>query len=89
MQGKGPWQCLHDHRENPWRDNIFTSSVGAEATLAVVALCLTPIVLEGYAALAEEPWKGKEGTWRGKRREAPAPASTRKQAAEAFRPIPF
>lgn len=51
MQGKGPIDCLKAHIADPGHNNIFTSKVGGEATLAVIALSVLPIVIEAKNSL--------------------------------------
>ena len=50
-QGKGPIECLKAHVDDPGHVNIFTSKVGPEATVAVIALSLAPIIIEAKKAL--------------------------------------
>lgn len=60
LQGLGPVDCLKKHIEDPGHNNIFTSSVGGEATVAVIALSLLPIVIEAKNSLdpdGEEEFK--------------------------------
>jgi hypothetical protein len=52
LQGKGPIDCLKMHIADPGHNNIFTSKVGPEATVAAIALCVAPIVIEAKNALA-------------------------------------
>ena len=51
VQGMGPVDCLKAHIADPGKVNIFTSKVGPEATLAVVAACIIPIVIEAKNSL--------------------------------------
>jgi hypothetical protein len=51
MQGMGPIDCLKAHIADPGHVNIYTSKVGPEATAAVIALALTPIVIEAKKSL--------------------------------------
>lgn len=56
----GPVDCLKKHIADPGHNNIFTSAVGGEATLAVIALSLLPIVIEAKNSLdpdGEEEFK--------------------------------
>eukprot|EP00887_Chlorella_sp_A99_P000031 scaffold16.g31.t1 len=46
VQGLGPIECLKKHLEDPGHNNIFTSSVGNEATVAAIALAMTPFIIE-------------------------------------------
>jgi hypothetical protein len=56
LQGKGPIDCLKAHIADPGHVNIFTSKVGPEATLAVIALSFCPIVIEAYKRVSpDEP----------------------------------
>ena len=60
MQGKGPVDCLKAHIADPGHNNIFTSKVGGEATVAVIALSVLPIVIEAKNSLdpdGEEEFK--------------------------------
>lgn len=43
--------CLLEHLESPGKVNIYTSPVGGEVTLAIVALSLLPIVIEAKNSL--------------------------------------
>merc|ERR1712139_40442 len=52
VQGMGPIECLKKHLENPQNNNIFTSSVGLEATVAVVVLSITPMLIEVKKSLS-------------------------------------
>lgn len=56
VRGLGPIDCLKLHLEDPWRNNIFTSSVGPESTIAVAALAIWPMIIEATKSLN----KGKE-----------------------------
>merc|ERR1712070_1248264 len=60
VQGMGPLECLKKHIEDPRNENIFTSSVGLETTCAVVALSITPIILEAKKSLSD----GREDIFR-------------------------
>lgn len=60
VQGKGPVDCLKAHIADPGHNNIFTSKVGGEATVAVIALSVLPIVIEAKNSLdpdGEEEFK--------------------------------
>jgi len=45
VRGMGPLACLQAHLADPGHVNLFTSSVGAEACIAVCAASLAPIAL--------------------------------------------
>lgn len=51
VQGLGPIACLQKHLADPAHNNIFTSSVGAEATIAVIALGILPTLIESKNVL--------------------------------------
>jgi len=53
VQGLGPIESLKKHIEDPRNENIFTSGVGLETTFAVVALSITPIILEAKKSLSD------------------------------------
>ncbi|DBA68856.1 TPA: Photosystem I chlorophyll a/b-binding protein 5, chloroplastic [Trebouxia sp. C0005] len=46
VQGKGPIASLKYHLADPFHHNIFTSKVGNEFAVAVVALALYPLLIE-------------------------------------------
>lgn len=46
VRGLGPVECLKLHLADPARNNIFTSSVGTEATVGVIALAIAPTVIK-------------------------------------------
>jgi len=52
VRGLGPIECLKLHLEDPGHNNIFTSSVGLEATVGVIALSIAPIVIEAKKTLS-------------------------------------
>jgi hypothetical protein len=51
VRGLGPIDCLKLHLEDPWHNNIFTSSVGPESTVTVALLCVWPIIIEATKSL--------------------------------------
>lgn len=53
MQGKGPVQCINEHLADPNHVNAYTSPVGPELTLAVIALSIAPIVIEARKSLSD------------------------------------
>jgi len=52
VQGMGPIECLKKHLEDPGHNNIYTSSVGNEAVVAVMALSIAPMLIEAKNALS-------------------------------------
>lgn len=54
VRGKSPLDCLNDHLSDPNHQNIFTSSVATEMTVAAVVLAIVPTVIETRKALAPE-----------------------------------
>lgn len=48
VRGLGPLECLKLHLSAPAQNNIFTSAVGNEATVAVVALAVAPIIIRFF-----------------------------------------
>jgi len=52
VQGMGPIECLVKHLESPQNNNIFTSSVGLEATVAVAVLSVGPMFIEVKKSLS-------------------------------------
>jgi len=52
VQGLGPIECLKKHVQDPQNNNIFTSSVGLETTVAVVVLSITPMIIETKKSLS-------------------------------------
>ncbi|KAF6256350.1 light-harvesting protein of photosystem I [Scenedesmus sp. NREL 46B-D3] len=69
VRGLGPIDSLKLHLQDPWNNNIFTSSVGPESVLTVALLCVWPIIIEATKSLNKgkpesvpvfpwaEPWK--------------------------------
>ncbi|KAI8473655.1 MAG: light-harvesting protein of photosystem I [Monoraphidium minutum] len=51
VRGLGPIDCLKLHLEDPWNNNIFTSSVGPESTIAVAVLAVWPMIIEATKTL--------------------------------------
>jgi len=45
VRGLGPVECLKAHLADPAHVNLFTSSVGTEAVVAVVALSIAPLIV--------------------------------------------
>merc|ERR1711959_718741 len=54
VTGMGPVECLKKHVESPQNNNIFTSSVGFEATVAVVLANILPMVIEAKKSLSDD-----------------------------------
>ena len=52
VQGMGPIECLQKHLEDPGHNNIYTSAVGNEAVVAVMALSIAPMLIEAKNALS-------------------------------------
>merc|ERR1711976_507411 len=50
----GPIECVRKHIENPQNFNIFTSSVGFEATVAVVIVNILPMFIEAKKSLSTD-----------------------------------
>lgn len=46
VQGKGPIACLQYHLADPFHRNIFTSQVGNEFAVALVAISFWPLLIE-------------------------------------------
>lgn len=59
VTGNGPVQNLKDHIADPFHNNIYTSAVGDEVTIAIVCLSLWPMFLEAKGSLG-----GKDGPLR-------------------------
>lgn len=51
VRGLGPIACLQAHLADPGHVNLFTSKVGNEAVLAVIALSVAPIAVTAYKSL--------------------------------------
>ena len=89
VRGLGPIACLKAHLADPGHVNIFTSSVGGEATAAVVALSLAPMFLAAQKTLkSADDKEGASTWWRLARRRAATHAGCAAPHAE-FRPIPW
>eukprot|EP01026_Neomeris_dumetosa_P066670 TRINITY_DN646_c2_g1_i1.p3 TRINITY_DN646_c2_g1~~TRINITY_DN646_c2_g1_i1.p3 ORF type:complete len:255 (-),score=59.70 TRINITY_DN646_c2_g1_i1:200-964(-) len=54
VRGLGPIECLKLHISDPWNNNIFTSSVGPEATAAVIFASIAPLLIEAKKAFGDE-----------------------------------
>eukprot|EP01023_Acetabularia_acetabulum_P025781 TRINITY_DN245_c0_g2_i1.p2 TRINITY_DN245_c0_g2~~TRINITY_DN245_c0_g2_i1.p2 ORF type:complete len:298 (-),score=70.25 TRINITY_DN245_c0_g2_i1:233-1000(-) len=54
VRGMGPIDCLKSHIADPWNNNIFTSSVGPEVTIAVVVASLAPLLIEAKKGAGDE-----------------------------------
>ena len=54
VRGLGPIACLQAHLADPGHVNIFTSSVGSEAAVAVVALAIAPMFLQAQKTLKSD-----------------------------------
>ncbi|GAB4816014.1 hypothetical protein N2152v2_003060 [Parachlorella kessleri] len=73
VQGLGPIACLQKHLEDPAHNNIFTSSVGNEVTVAIIALSIFPFLnevknrlgdgKEEFRAVPCQPGSQSEQTW--------------------------
>merc|ERR1719335_931261 len=58
-RGKGPIACLTDHMADPAHQNVYTSKVGPEVLVAVMAVNIAPFVIEAYKNLGapeEDKW---------------------------------
>ena len=62
-QGLGPIECLKKHLEDPGHNNIFTSSVGAEALVAVCALSVAPLIIEAKNTLSGDEEEFRPIPW--------------------------
>jgi len=51
VRGKGPIACFKDHIADPTHQTIYTSKVGLEFTVFVVALCVLPMVIEAFKSI--------------------------------------
>jgi hypothetical protein len=63
VQGLGPIECLQKHLENPGMNNIYTSAVGNEATVGVMALSILPVLIEARKALGDDDDEFKAIPW--------------------------
>ena len=63
VRGMGPIECLKLHLEDPGHNNIFTSSVGPEATVACMVLGITPVILEAKKALGDNDEEFRPIPW--------------------------
>ena len=63
VQGKGPIACLQAHIADPWHNNIYTSSVGAEVCTAVIALTLAPMFIEAQRTLGNDDEEFRPIPW--------------------------
>ena len=63
VRGMGPIECLKLHLEDPGHNNIFTSSVGPEATVACMVLGITPVILEAKKALGDDDEEFRPIPW--------------------------
>jgi hypothetical protein len=52
VRGLGPIESLQKHLEDPGHNNIFTSSVGNEVTVAVLLLSMAPTLIEAKNRLS-------------------------------------
>lgn len=52
VTGMAPVECLKKHLEDPFHNNLFTSSVGLESTVAVIAFSLAPMVINADRAIS-------------------------------------
>jgi len=63
VRGMGPIECLKLHLEDPGHNNIFTSAVGPEATVACMVLGITPVILEAKKALGDNDEEFRPIPW--------------------------
>ncbi len=89
MRGLGPIACLKAHLADPGHVNIFTSSVGGEATAAVVALSLAPMFLAAQKTLKAADDKEVRKSWVCCVAGCGADVACVSCAAQEFRPIPW
>ena len=52
-RGEGPIACLRDHMSDPAHNNVYTSKVGPEVLVAVMAVNIAPFVVEAYKNLGD------------------------------------
>merc|ERR1711871_330967 len=58
-RGEGPIACLKDHMSDPAHNNVYTSKVGPEVLVAVMAVNIAPFIVEAYKNLGdpeEDKW---------------------------------
>ena len=54
VRGKGPIACFKDHIADPAHNNIYTSKVGFEFTVFVVALSVLPMIIEAFKVIGDD-----------------------------------
>mmetsp|Transcript_41580 Transcript_41580/g.50433 ORF Transcript_41580/g.50433 Transcript_41580/m.50433 type:complete len:265 (+) Transcript_41580:64-858(+) len=63
VQGMGPIECLNKHLEDPMANNIFTSSVGPEVTVAVAVASCLPMIIQAEKTLSDDDEKFRPIPW--------------------------
>eukprot|EP01025_Chloroclados_australasicus_P019991 TRINITY_DN209_c0_g1_i1.p2 TRINITY_DN209_c0_g1~~TRINITY_DN209_c0_g1_i1.p2 ORF type:complete len:286 (+),score=55.80 TRINITY_DN209_c0_g1_i1:101-859(+) len=63
VRGLGPIDCLKLHIEDPWNNNIFTSSVGPEAAIAVCVASCVPLLIEAKKSLGDDEEEFRPIPW--------------------------